>query len=300
MNIAVGPGLSRLTALFHAERLSPRLDRDETVLYIGGSHPHMGYDAYVVTTERVLFVATSRGYAITDEFEIKDVQSTYVEQDPYGHTVHVPTADDGHWLLRPHDSPEGAGELARAITSAAAKKRPDRPRPLAPEQRPGLSPLEQAGLDYLLLVIPRDEVESRDLAPALSVLEPLIRSRRTARSFMERVCLAIDGYNDTDWELFEIPEVRDYVQKLDAKFPYWLFFLDKRTSSFDAIWRCFMPPFLTAEAQAEEFPRRLDPLLRNWWTPAMDSVCDFVGLRESDHYALCERYALYFQGHRDF
>jgi hypothetical protein len=149
-------------------------------------------------------------------------------------------------------------------------------------------------------VIPRDEVEGRDIQPTLQVLAPLIQSRRTARAFMERVCVAFDGYNDTTAELFEIPEVREYVHELDSRFPYWLYFLDKRTHSFDAMWRCFMPPHLTPQAQREKFPRRLDSLLRNWWAPAMDTVCDFAGVTEQEHHDLCERYALYFQGRRDF
>lgn len=61
-----------------------------------------------------------------------------------------------------------------------------------------------------------------------------------------------------------------------------------------------MPPFLSPEAQVRIFPTDLEPALRNWWTPAMDKVAEFAGLSEAEHYALCERYADYVQGRRDF
>jgi hypothetical protein len=41
-------------------------------------------------------------------------------------------------------------------------------------------------------------------------------------------------------------------------------------------------------------------LLRNWWTPAMDAICEFVGMSEHDHYDLCDRYSRYVQGERRF
>lgn len=301
MSITLGVDLDAARANVHLWNLARRLPQDEELRYLGGAHPHLRYDLYAVTNERVLGLSSGHDYRIDEEFPISKVVSTYVQEDQSGHCVHVPLNDDGHWLLRPHNSVDAAGDLARAIHAAAARKRDDDPRQvLRPEDRCDTTILEQAGLDYLQIIVPRDEIEAGDLAPTLSVLAPLLQSKRTAGTFMERVTIAFDGYNDTTWELFEIPEARNYVQALDRRFPYWLYFLDKRTNSFDAIWRCFMPPHLTPEAQAEHFPRHLDPLLRNWWTPAMDSICEFVDMSERDHYSLCERYALYFQGQRDF
>ena len=174
------------------------------------------------------------------------------------------------------------------------------PEPLIPEDEARSTILEQAGFDYLYIVVSRKEIEARDLSRALHArpTHP-VEANRPQRSWNGSASPSTATTTPPE-ELFEIPEVRDYVQALDRRFPYWLYFLDKRTSSFDAIWRCFMPPYLTPQAQAEEFPRRLDPLLRNWWTPAMDSVCEFVDMSQRQHYNLCERYALYFQGRRDF
>jgi hypothetical protein len=148
-------------------------------------------------------------------------------------------------------------------------------------------------------VVPREEMEAGDILPTLGMLTPLIHSPRTACAFMERVAMYIAGYDDVTWELFQIDAVRDFVRSLDQRFPFWLYFLDKRTGSFDAIWRCMMPPFLTQEAQQRIFPPRLEPTLRNWWTPAMEKMAELAGLSEAEHHGLCERYADYFQGGPD-
>lgn len=302
MHIALGPGVDQRTASTHIENLERRLPDGEVLRYLGAAHPHMGHDFHVVTNHRVLCVSSRNEYAVTDDLPLDNVATAYVAQDRDDHVVHIPLKDGEHFLLRPHNGVDGAGNLARAIGSAsAAIKDPDSgQQPLTPEDRPGPTLLDETGIDYLHIVIPRDEVEEGRTEPTLTVLAPLIQSRQSARTFLERVTIQFDGYNDTTAELFEITEVRNYVQQLDGRFPYWLYFLDKRTSSFDVIWRCFMPPSLTPQGQAEHFPRHLDPLLRNWWTPAMDAICGFVDMTEQEYNDLCERYALYFQGKRDF
>jgi hypothetical protein len=61
-----------------------------------------------------------------------------------------------------------------------------------------------------------------------------------------------------------------------------------------------MPLFLNPMAQLRIFPNHLEPLLGDWWTPAMAKVSEFAGLSEAEHYALCGSYANYFLGRRDF
>ena len=61
------------------------------------------------------------------------------------------------------------------------------------------------------MVVSRQEVENKDIEPALSVLSRLITSPDIAREYMGKVDISFDGYNDNKEELFEIPEVRNYV-----------------------------------------------------------------------------------------
>ncbi|GAA2017234.1 hypothetical protein [Nocardioides kribbensis] len=300
MTTTVGSELAGVAAYLHVTQLERRMSEGEELRYVGGAQRMMGYDLHVVTSDRVLCVSSKRDYDVQQQFQVAEVVRAFTADDRGDSIVHVILVDDGHFLMRPHPTAESAGALAQEITRAAAAKHPPREDPLMPRDRPGPTLLEQAGFDYLQIVVPREEVEAGDVLTTLGMLAPLIQSRRIARAFMERVAIYVAGYDDVTWELFEIDAVRDFVHSLDERFPYWLYFLDKRTGSFDAIWRCMMPPLLTAEAQQQVFPTHLEPLLRNWWTPAMDRVAEFAGLSEAEHYALCERYADYFQGRRDF
>jgi hypothetical protein len=94
--------------------------------------------------------------------------------------------------------------------------------------------------------------------------------------------------------LSEIPEVRDFVCKLDDKFPFWLYFLSKQHLGLQAIAFCFLPPFLTEEAKKTVLPQHLDRLLNNRWWPAMNHICEFVEFTENDIEQLSERVLRYF------
>jgi hypothetical protein len=77
---------------------------------------------------------------------------------------------------------------------------------------------------WLNLRVPRNDVESLNTAPALSVLNDLYRDAETVRKFQERLYLSFAGYDDDSRELYEIPEVRRFIAELDSKFPFWFYF----------------------------------------------------------------------------
>ena len=95
--------------------------------------------------------------------------------------------------------------------------------------------LLKLGVDSIVMVVSRDEVESLDLSGCLGVLDSLIDSREKAMRFRDRVNFSVDGYNDDPRELFEIPEVRTFIRELDVKWPYWFFFLSKTTDTLKMI-----------------------------------------------------------------
>ena len=75
-----------------------------------------------------------------------------------------------------------------------------------------------------------------------------VRRKRPGIS-SEKLDVAFHGYDHDVRELFEIPEIRDYVELLDSQFPYWLFFLTKSGFGLECITLCKMPPDLTEEAR---------------------------------------------------
>ena len=150
--------------------------------------------------------------------------------------------------------------------------------------------------DFVTIVVTRQEIQAGNKTNVLESLKTLISSPETARKWFERVDIAIDGYNQTREELFEIVEVRNFVQELDDEFPFWLFFLSKRDTGLQCIAYCFLPPFLTQAAKAEIFPQQLDSLLSKRWFPAMNQLCDWVGMQEDDIEMLSDRSVQYLLG----
>ena len=148
-------------------------------------------------------------------------------------------------------------------------------------------------IDPIVLVIARDEVESRDIRRPLSLLQGFLANAATARAYFERIDIAFHGYDDDTRELCEIPEVRNFALKLDDAFPYWFYFLSKNGLGLQALILCLLPPYLTEEAKARVFPERLQPLLLERWFPAMNQVCEFVEMPEEEIERLTNRVMSY-------
>ncbi len=156
---------------------------------------------------------------------------------------------------------------------------------------------EDALFDPFVIVVSKQEVDSCDIEPALSLLKQLYGSPRIAKQFQERVDIAFDGYNEHPSELFEIQEVREFVSKLDGHFPFWFFFMSKYHLGLQCILYCFLPPFLKEEARNRIFPERINQLLSNRWYPALAQICEFVGMSEEEFEQLCMRGVSYiFEG----
>jgi hypothetical protein len=96
----------------------------------------------------------------------------------------------------------------------------------------------QTGVDWVGVTVSRREVESRDVAPALQVLESLLYDAETVRAFRGRAGLAFHGYDDDPRELYQIPEVRRFVAELDSRFPYWFYFLSTGNDMLKMIAFC--------------------------------------------------------------
>lgn len=160
---------------------------------------------------------------------------------------------------------------------------------LKTQERPSLPMI----CNPLILVISRAEVEAMDTSAALDILQKLTESADRAREFMESVDIVFHGYDHTCEEVFENPEVRNFVYRLDEQFPFWLYFLSKRHFGLLCLLLCFVPPFLTADERSKIFPGRINNLLTKRWFPAMNKICAYVGLSERQIERLTERALAY-------
>jgi len=97
--------------------------------------------------------------------------------------------------------------------------------------RPGIS-------EPVILMFSRRQVETCDIDEPLQFMRRLTADRQTALEFSGRISLVIDGYNDDPRELFEIPEVRAYIKRLDQEWRYWFFFLSQADESIKLLESC--------------------------------------------------------------
>ncbi len=84
--------------------------------------------------------------------------------------------------------------------------------------------MNAAAPDFIFVVVSRKDVFSGDLGETLEVLRSLMTTSEALTTYRERVDIRFDGFNETRWELWEIPEVRSFVARLDEQFPFWLSF----------------------------------------------------------------------------
>jgi hypothetical protein len=140
--------------------------------------------------------------------------------------------------------------------------------------------------DPSIIVVSRNEVETRNLSGPLAVLKSCIASVDHIRSHFNRLDITFHGYDDDRRELWQIPTVREYVWSLDDKSPYWLYFLTKEGLGLQCLMYCLMPPYLSESGRRTVLPQRLHQLLTERWFPAMDQMCDAAGFSEDEIDAL--------------
>jgi hypothetical protein len=80
---------------------------------------------------------------------------------------------------------------------------------------------------FVHIVARRHEVEKCKIEPTLSVLQLLTSDPETALRHKNNVTLSFQGYDQDPRGLFQIEEVRQFVERLNAKWYMWFFFMTK-------------------------------------------------------------------------
>ena len=140
--------------------------------------------------------------------------------------------------------------------------------------------------DPLMLIIPREEVEAQNVAPLLRRFAPdkLPRGKELA-AMMNTFHFAVHGYDDDPTEVYAIPAVRKYYQKLHREWPYAFFFCDLRGESLMMMTMCCMENLTGKKhagaplAQVEIDPMELLKFIMAGWAP-MNEMCDRAGMSE--------------------
>lgn len=157
------------------------------------------------------------------------------------------------------------------------------------EQKKKLAQLIEAGVDSLDIVITKEEILKQDISAPLALLSELLNNKVIALYFREKVKLSFNGFDGQGKKLWEIPEVRKYICKLDNEFHYWFYFLSKSEEELYLIHQCHMIPFLSEE---DNFDLNMDKLKQNFfnkWVPALTKACDFTDMSEQETHEMFMR-----------
>lgn len=139
---------------------------------------------------------------------------------------------------------------------------------------------QSAVLEPIFLVISRDEINEMDMGEPLRVLRQLAGNPEKAIAACGRISLVIDGYNADPRELFEIEEVRRYIQQLDALWPYWFFFLSQADDSIKVIESCLCDSIEVVPGVTSIDTEQLNGCLTRHFS-ALNSYCEALNLPES-------------------
>jgi hypothetical protein len=102
-----------------------------------------------------------------------------------------------------------------------------------------LSPGHKTGIVH---VTTRDEVESLDTSRFLATFGPKA-GRKQLRRLRANVHFTVAGYDGTDAELYEIPEVRKFYRRIHRLQPAWPFFARLDCPCLFSVFLCLMPNF---------------------------------------------------------
>lgn len=140
--------------------------------------------------------------------------------------------------------------------------------------RPGVT-------EPVVLMISRREVEQGDLASVLARLKVFLATREDAWLYRGQMTLVVDGYNDDQRELVDIPQVRALLRRLEAEWPYWAFFFNQVDDSIKLLLSCAAGSRFLGRGAVEMDAQRVATALAHGFG-GMNEVFDRFGFPESE------------------
>lgn len=106
-----------------------------------------------------------------------------------------------------------------------------------PEMEPRID-LRPAPKEIWHLVVPRRSVEAGDVSSVLLYLRSISSDASCAWEMRGRISISFDGYSHERRSIFTVPEVREFVARVHAAWPYWFFFLNQVDHSIKVVAAC--------------------------------------------------------------
>ncbi len=80
--------------------------------------------------------------------------------------------------------------------------------------------------DNIVFFIPKEIIEKKDYSFVLSKMDELSKDEFSIRKFKNAISLGFDGYDSDQREVYEIIEIRSYINQVTNEFPYWFYFFN--------------------------------------------------------------------------
>ena len=131
----------------------------------------------------------------------------------------------------------------------------------------------------VILMVSRTAVERDDLASVLGRLKLLSATREDAWLYRGQLSIVFEGYEDDPRELVDVPEVRRFVVRLNAAWPYWAFFMNQLDSTISLWLACLCGKTFPGSGQVELDIELLREMLRGGFD-GMNTLFDRHGFSE--------------------
>lgn len=114
----------------------------------------------------------------------------------------------------------------------------------------------------ITIILNNDSIYNLDLSPALMVIEPLLQEGNIS-SYEQQLCLEInyERVANDPRELSEIPEVRLWFVRLDAKYPWLPFLLDWKAGELARYAAMLVPHQFSSKEGIQYNPEALEIFL---------------------------------------
>lgn len=121
----------------------------------------------------------------------------------------------------------------------------------------GLKRMIDGDLERILIMVSRDEIEEMDVQPTIDRLHDLVLTRETAMAAMQRVALLVHGWDDEPQELWEVQQVRAWINRLFEECPHLLFLISPGTTTLEMIAACYCRSQDSPDGKLQFDPERM-------------------------------------------
>lgn len=146
----------------------------------------------------------------------------------------------------------------------------------------------------LVYLIARQDVEAGFVDELHASLSQLVATSEAARQTRGQLRLLFQGYDDDPRELRRIPEVRRYVSRLDAVFPYWFFVADLRSDTLQLLATCLCRTSEVAPGRVEIDLQDFDAFLRRQFA-GLNELWEAASLSPEENVRTTQRIVEYFR-----